>query len=53
MCVVAVVYAEMFPVCVIGHIRLRRVNANRIAGFTQEVEGRTVLEMTELQQAGQ
>jgi hypothetical protein len=34
MCVVAAVYVEMFPVCVIGHVRLRRVNADIIACFT-------------------
>lgn len=53
MCVVAVVYVDVFPVSVIGQVRLRRVNASRIACFTQDVEGHPVLQMTELLQAVQ
>lgn len=52
-CVVGVVYEDVFPVCVIGQVRLRRVNASRIACFTQDVEGHPVLQMTELLQAVQ
>lgn len=48
MCVVAVVYVDVFPLCEIGQVNLRRINASRIACFTQDVEGHPVLQMTEL-----
>jgi hypothetical protein len=51
--VVAVVYADVFPVYVIGQVRLRRVNASRIVCFTPDVEGHPALQMTELLQAVQ
>jgi hypothetical protein len=53
MCIVAVVYEDVLPVCVIGPVRHRRVNASRTACFTPDVEGHPVLEMTELLQAMQ
>jgi len=46
MCAVAVVNVVVFPLCEIGQVKLRRVNASRITCFTTEVEGHPVLQMT-------
>ena len=54
MCAVAVINTDVFPLSVIGLVRLSKVNASRIAlFFTPDVEGHPVLQMTELLQAVQ